>query len=255
MNSFKVGDRVKTRYGVGTIVYFNENAELLVLVKHDDWNNGHNGNAVDDTENLKLKGNHCLWFREKDLELIKSNQKIIITSNGVSVIARLKEGERELKKASAKYNSNYTFDFEVGAKLALERLFDKGVKEVKRLAKVGEYIKIINAYTAGGRYENGSILKVTFVTSGRSVFCKDIDICVDNDEYVVLEGYEPPNEEPRLYNAKVVCVKPTYAFTKGKIYEVKDGFLETDYRIDKTNQFKSLDEINSYDAEFIEVVG
>lgn len=64
------------------------------------------------------------------------------------------------------------------------------VREVNRIAKTGEYIKIINAYPLyGDQYKNGDIFKVACVVHD------NIDIFVDGigfifkDEYVVLEGY------------------------------------------------------------------
>lgn len=83
------------------------------------------------------------------------------------------------------------------------------VKEVRRRAKVGEYIKIVNAGVTGGCYANGDILKV-YKLDGEGffrcgVFCetklrlpKDTDIFNDDGnivirdpEYVVLENYKP----------------------------------------------------------------
>lgn len=68
MSKFKVGDRVKTCFGIGKIVEIEKDC-VPYLVYHDDWNGGHNGNGASKKE---YSGNHCHWFCASDLELIKS---------------------------------------------------------------------------------------------------------------------------------------------------------------------------------------
>lgn len=58
--------------------------------------------------------------------------------------------------------------------------------EVKRPAKAGEYIKVVHAKYAKG-YKNGDVLLVTDKIIEGAVRCKNIPICICNDEYVVLE--------------------------------------------------------------------
>ncbi len=75
-----------------------------------------------------------------------------------------------------------------------------GVKEVKRRAKKGEYLKVVDASTDEGyNYSNGDILKCTFVGScgiqARSG--AKYGTLVDH-EYAVLEGYKPENNG-RIY--------------------------------------------------------
>lgn len=89
------------------------------------------------------------------------------------------------------------------------------VKEVKRTAEVGEYIKIVNAQQSNKCYDNGDILKVYAFEYGeithkrRGVFCNTkrrlpYDTTVSNNngnpvifdnEYVVLENYKPEKGE------------------------------------------------------------
>lgn len=82
-----------------------------------------------------------------------------------------------------------------------EGLFGKKVKEVKRPAKVGEYIKIVNA-DKGEKYKNGDIFKVKETIRFK---IGDVRACCDGtgntggkgynyiskSEYVVLENYKP----------------------------------------------------------------
>lgn len=74
------------------------------------------------------------------------------------------------------------------------------VKEVKRKAKVGEYIKIVNAHETWGYYVNGDIFQVDSIkgwgTLGVYVPKKNWPYIAD-DEYVVLENYEPEDGEDK----------------------------------------------------------
>lgn len=126
------------------------------------------------------------------------------------------------KKAVAKCHPDDEYDFNTGAKLAFARLTGEQpaavfpeyvncrcstVREVKRAAKVGEYIKIINAYSSS--YKKGSILKVTKVAKGELDRTKEkvkaIDVKTNKkigcyillEEYVVLENYQP-EEKPQF---------------------------------------------------------
>lgn len=76
-----------------------------------------------------------------------------------------------------------------------EKADDKAqVREVKRRAKVGEYIKIVNPEMTFGDYEEGDIFKVVKADEN-GVYREgdENDECtyIYNKEYVVLENYKP----------------------------------------------------------------
>lgn len=67
------------------------------------------------------------------------------------------------------------------------------MREVKRKAKVGEYVKIVDKYLTGERYKNGDILKVV---DDCAIGCwvetpTDNHVAILDKEYVVLEDYNP----------------------------------------------------------------
>lgn len=110
-----------------------------------------------------------------NLEKVGS-ETIVIYRNDNKVVALDKStGE----KAEAKCNPADEFDFRTGAKLAFNRLMgedvkpDNGVREVKRKAKVGEYVKIVYAMTWFIPYKNGDIFKVNCVTASGCI-CKNL---------------------------------------------------------------------------------
>lgn len=127
--------------------------------------------------------------------LEKVDTTIVIYRNDNKVVALDKStGE----KAEANCNPADEFDFRTGAKLAFNRLMgedvkpDNGVREVKRKAKVGEYIKIVDAMPWMIPYKNGDIFKVNCVTTSGCI-CKksEENVGLWHREYVVLENYKP----------------------------------------------------------------
>lgn len=83
---FKVGDKVKTKFGIGKIIETQVGiSKDSFLVYHDNWKNGHNGN---DFCEGNYKGKHCWYFEdERDMELIDSKTTILetcITANSIT---------------------------------------------------------------------------------------------------------------------------------------------------------------------------
>nr|DAZ66875.1 MAG TPA: hypothetical protein [Caudoviricetes sp.] len=133
-----------------------------------------------------------------NLEKVGS-ETIVIYRNDNKVVALDKSTG---KKAEAKCNPVDEFDFRTGAKLAFSRLMgedaklDDGVREVKRKAKVGEYIKIVDAQPYLIPYKNGDIFKVISTSKPGVVIEKDGTPVTSawHREYVVLENYKPEKE-------------------------------------------------------------
>lgn len=191
---FKVGDRVVEKKGQkkGIVVDFSKDYEN-VLVKFGGWNEGHDGRGC--TESGKTyHGKHCWYFCEEQLEIIKDETIVIYRKDNKVIALDKSTGE----KAEANCNPADEFDFRTGAKLAFNRLMgedakpDNGVREVKRKAKVGEYIKVVYAMPCLIPYKNGDIFKVNCVTTSGCI-CKksEENVVLWHKEYVVLENYKP----------------------------------------------------------------
>lgn len=141
-----------------------------------------------------------------NLEKVGS-ETIVIYRNDNKVVALDKTtGE----KAEAKCNPADEFDFRTGAKLAFNRLMgedvkpDNGVREVKRKAKVGEYVKVVDAHPFFDTYKNGDILKV-ICTSNAGCFCQktDVECFLWHIEYVVLENYKPEEKAQKEDDSEI----------------------------------------------------
>ena len=152
------------------------------------------------------------------------SETIVIYRNDNKVVALDKSiGE----KAEAKCNPADEFDFRTGAKLAFNRLMgedvklDNGVREVKRKAKVGEYVKVVNEKSFFNTYKNGEIFKVTYVTKSGCI-CKNSEkqCGLWHEEYVVLENYKPEKEPEKKDE---ICVGDTVKVTNtSKQYDLYD---------------------------------
>lgn len=94
-------------------------------------------------------------------------------------------------------DGNYTMSNR-DIKAAFNIVFGTGIKEVKRHAKVGEYIKIVDAFLPYGHYKNGDILQIVDDTHGYARYGHKPNEVLYDEEYVVLEGYKPDkHSEPK----------------------------------------------------------
>lgn len=190
---------------------------------------------------------------EKCFDLVRKakQETIVIYRNGNSVVALDKStGER----AEANCNPADEFDFRTGAKLAFNRLMgedakpDNGVREVKRKAKVGEYIKVVCAMPCLIPYKNGDIFKVNCVTTSGCI-CKksEENVGLWHSEYVVLENYKPekePEKKDEICVGDTVKVKDTgkqynlYGTWSGLLGYEQNFVIDSD--VSKDDEYKVL---------------
>lgn len=169
---YKIGDKVRVR----------DDLRLEEVYKMD------NGTDYDSVvfEMLKLKGKEATiltytdsskylisedggcwnWTDEMFLGLAVSRPKIVITTDGKTTTAKMYKGKKLLKAAESRCSPEDTFDFAVGAKLALERVTKKEPK-----FKIGQFVRVIENDTC--QFFKGQPVKITEVP----------------EEYVMCEGY------------------------------------------------------------------
>lgn len=252
-HKFKVGDRVRVKdeaitinrnvlgkYGTVKRIMYN-----CCSVEFDKFVGGHNCDGF-------TRDGYGWNCGEDMLDLVKhQNETIVIYRNDNKVVALDKTTG---KKAEAKCNPADEFDFHVGAKLAFSRLMgddvktDIGVREVKRKAKVGEYIKIVNAKPLLISYKNADIFRVICVKE-----CGCLCIIANNkyfiwhEEYVVLENYKPEKDQKKKDE---ICVGDTVKVINGsKQYNMYstwsglDGYKQNfvmDSDLNKEDKYKVL---------------
>lgn len=217
-HKFKVGDRYKSGY-------FADNDAVIEITEISGGTVFYKDVVG---ESIGLKHFQIGSIFSDALE--KVDTTIVIYRNDNKVVALDKStGE----KAEAKCNPADEFDFRTGAKLAFKRLMgedvkpDNCVREVKRKAKVGEYVKVVNEKSVFNTYKNGDIFKVTYVTASGCI-CKnsDGDAGLWHEEYVVLENYKPEKEPEKKDE---ICVGDTVKVTDGsKQYDIYDTWSGLD---------------------------
>ena len=249
---YKVGDKVKVRswedmekqYGldydgdINTSFCFvksmREYCGKILTVKY----------AYSDHYNMADSG----WNWTDDMLEPTCKQKIVITTDGVETLARLYEGDKVVKKATAKCSPDDTFDFIVGAKLVFERLTNEEKKpSTFREKLVKEHPEKVNRHYGGGcngcpkdyGYESEHYCKTRTANCTK---CWDREIPED-------KAKKKEEDPPKYYNGKVVCVEcgfeysfPLLDITIGKVYTVTDGILVADNNY-KSCKYKTLREL------------
>lgn len=117
---YKVGDKVRVRrdltigkcgkqFVVGEMLL--RRGEIAVIT--EEFNNSYviSGDA-----------DHWLWTDEMLEPAPICTEKIVVTTDGVTTTAKKYDGKNLIKEAKAVCSKDDTFNFEVGAKLAMERL-------------------------------------------------------------------------------------------------------------------------------------
>ena len=223
MKELKIGDEVKIRkdlkvgktYGGVMVVpqmlkYCGKRATIYKALSNRVLLNGFNyfwsPKMFEPISKLKEK----LIFRDDVTILIKDGKKYVTKCDKNDTYDR----EKGLLVVLAKANGYKYNDIQEMLKNAETQ--NKKVREVKRVAKVGEYIKVVNAkensnmHGDGFAYKNGDILRVidislltknglltktcTLKNKGSNyVLTKNYNILLPK-EYVVLENYKPKNK-------------------------------------------------------------
>lgn len=161
------------------------------------------------TQSCGHDGRNVVDFDQIDFCPCKTSYQILIDCDGTTTTATMTINGREVKTAIARRNPEDKFNWRKGAELAFERLWNsqrkaekkpevREVREVKRDANPGEYIKIVNVFPGyADAYHNGDIFQVTrcyYSSNGERdgwVSVKGTSIVMYPKEYVVLEGYLP----------------------------------------------------------------
>lgn len=226
MRKFKVGDVVKPNKKADenyTITTTSVVREAIVTELRDY------------TMDIKIIKGSCsvgevFTVEEKYFDLVRKSKSetIVIYRNNQKVVALDKTtGE----KAEAKCNPADEFDFHVGAKLAFNRLMgddvkpDDGVREVKRKAKVGEYVKIVYAMPCLIPYKNGDIFKVNCVTE-LGCICKksEENVGLWHREYVVLENYKLEEKAQKEDDSEIHVGDMVEVTHSGNCYSTYDAW-------------------------------
>ncbi len=126
------------------------------------------------------------WTDEMFTGLASSFPKIVITTDGKTTTAKMFDGKKLLKTAMSKCSPEDTFDFAIGAKIALERMTKKESE-----FKIGQFVKVID--NGSCQFPIGQIVEIVAFTENYvdcKGYCLDrgyIDVqMLDEDEIEAL---------------------------------------------------------------------
>lgn len=123
MKEFKVGDKIKVvknlTEGIGKDAYIGK----VFTIQSVLWMENDKGRRYGIGQTYVVYGKEII---PADL------QKILITTDGKTTLARLYEGGKVIKSAEAKCGPDDTYSFDTGAKLAFERLTQPEVKRPEK---------------------------------------------------------------------------------------------------------------------------
>ena len=168
---FKVGDRVRvvTEYpGIikgnrcgktGTIMYLDEySSPFPYYVRLDGEDNPDRWILVNEVEHIK-----------------KKHPVIVITSDGKTTTATMREGKKVIKTATATCSDKDTFNFGEGARIAFERL--QGREPFANAGKKPEYYSGKVVCIKGNTLKSWTVGKVYSISNGKISDDDGIDYC------------------------------------------------------------------------------
>lgn len=169
---YKVGDKVRVRDDLEIGKWYSMNNRTF-----SDYVKLENDNIQRERSNdfscncfgmylIKEDNGEWHWTDEMFSGLATSLPKVVITTDGKTTTAKMYEGKKVLKTAKSQCSPEDTFDFAVGAKLALERVTEKEPK-----FKIGQFVRVIENDTC--QFFKGQPVKITEVSK----------------DYVMCEGY------------------------------------------------------------------
>lgn len=136
---FKLGDKVRA---IADNYYYtcksSEWEGIVTHVRNDGSFDAVTTKYIDSIET----GEECHNLNPEYFELI-TPETIIIASDGKTTTAWLKQGKKTVKTAIAKCSPEDEFNLEIGAKLALDRLFEQEPKKEELKYKVGDRVRIV----------------------------------------------------------------------------------------------------------------
>ena len=118
---YKVGDKARVRKDLRRGSAYNHWRVVDAMMKH-------RGKTVTiaavNFNSYHIKEDGATWVWTDEMLETACAEKIIITSDGVTTTARKYDGKNLIREAKAVCSKDDTFNFDVGAKLAMERLLE-----------------------------------------------------------------------------------------------------------------------------------
>lgn len=175
--------------------------------------------------NTYIVDNDCKKF--KLVEIANKKQSIHITTDGVTTTAVLKDDKKVIEHSSTRCHPLDEFDFNIGSKIAFDRLMDKVtplklMHEDEVLGIIGEPID--NTDSFGNKLHVGDIVTNVILREGypRRTFAKAI--CINKEELGIISKGKGIEKRKFDENGVIALLTPfTSLLENGKGYKIMDG--------------------------------
>lgn len=219
---YKVGDRVRVRHDLEAGEAYKQEGEACARCIATPGMTALAGKVVTIAPNVysgryRVEGNIYSWT-DGMFEGLASASKIVVTTDGKTVTARLFAGKELVKTAEAKCSPQDAFVFETGAAIALDRLLDREAKEEAPAFSKDELIngrfgRLDNGkwfVVVGDRltYQDGGWDPIGIVDASGKMYRSSID-CI-----VVACSYDHARSvmEQETFTSKVIWKRPGAKF-------------------------------------------
>lgn len=154
---YKFGDKVRVRKDleVGKIYYTADHSDCASFAKGMLPFKGRVVHITQADTKYRIEEGGLYYWVDEMFEGLAEPHKIVITSDGETTLARMYDGKKVVKSAEAKCSPSDTFDFMVGAKLALERL------TAEPAFFEGDIVRVVQrSYRPAHHFDIGTVAKV-----------------------------------------------------------------------------------------------
>lgn len=222
---FKIGDIIcgvkGNRYGVT-----NERMKKAKVIR--TFNGGMEIKILNHEDNREISGTFCVRNDDKKFKLVKqdTNKSIHITTDGVTTTALFKDGNKVIEQSSTKCHPLDEFDFNIGSRIAFDRLMDKVtplklMHEDEVLGVIGEPIDETDSF--GNKLHVGDIVTNVILRDGNRPmrnFAKAI--CINKEQLVIIS--KSLRDGKFDADGIIVLLKPyTSLLEKRRGYKIMEG--------------------------------
>lgn len=222
---FKVGDII---CGIKNNGYSVTNERMKKAEVIRIYDTGMSIKVLEHENDKEISNTYTVLNNDKPFKLLKpdTNKSIHITTDGVTTTALFKDGNKVIEQSSTKCHPLDEFDFNIGSRIAFDRLMDKVtplklMHEDEVLGVIGEPIDETDSF--GNKLHVGDIVTNVILRDGNRPmrnFAKAI--CINKEQLGIIS--KSLRDGKFDADGIIVLLKPyTSLLEKGRGYKIMEG--------------------------------